>query len=79
MSDAAHEYHSGDQDITEQVATFSVFGKMMKWGSLIIASMLLLLVIWFCVGAGFFAGLIPAVILLAVGIFFLRSPPEAAH
>ena len=79
MSDAVHEYHTGDQDISEQVATFEAFGKMVKWGSLAIAALLLMLVLWFCVGAGFFGGLIPAVILLAVGIFFLREKPDAGH
>jgi thiamine transporter ThiT len=79
MSDAVHEYHTGDQDIHEQVSTFEAFGKMVKWGSLSIAALLLMLVLWFCVGAGFFGGLIPGVILLAVGIFFLRSGPDAAH
>ena len=57
MTEAVHEYHQGDQNISEQVATFELFGKMMKWGSLSIAVLLLMLVMWFCVGAGFFAGL----------------------
>ena len=79
MSDAVHEYHTGDQDIHEQVATFEAFGRMVKWGCLAIAALLLMLVLWFCVGAGFFGGLIPAIILLAVGIFFLRSGPDPGH
>jgi hypothetical protein len=79
MSDAVHEYHTGDQDIREQVATFDAFGKMIKWGSLAIAALLLMLVLWFCVGAGFFAGLGAAIVLAAVGVFFLRSKPDAGH
>jgi H+/Cl- antiporter ClcA len=79
MSDAVHEYHSGDQDIREQVATFEAFGKLVKWGSLAIAALLLALVLWFCVGAGFFGGLIPPVVLIAVGIFFLRENPDSTH
>jgi len=79
MSDAVHEYQSGDQDIREQVATFEAFGKMVKWGSLAVAALILGLVLWFCVGAGFFGGLIPAVILTAVGIFFLREKPDTGH
>jgi hypothetical protein len=79
MSEAAHEYHPGEMDIREQVATFDAFGKMVKWGSLGIAALLLFLVLWFCVGAGFFGGLIPAVILVAAGIFFLRSGPDQGH
>jgi hypothetical protein len=79
MSEAAHEYHPGDQDISEQVATFSDFGKAIKWGSLAIAVLILTLVVWFCVGAGFFTGFGSGVVLLAVGIFFLRSKPASEH
>ena len=79
MTDAAHDYHSGDQDITEQVATFGLFKKMMKWGSLAVAVLLVALVLWFCVGAGFFAGLISSMVVLALGIYFLRDRPAASH
>jgi len=74
MAEAAHEYHTGDQDISEQVATFSLVGGMLKWGSLGIAVTLIMLVLWFCT-----SGLITGVILLAVGIYFLRSKPDAEH
>jgi len=79
MSEAVHDYTQGDMDISEQLATFGVFGKMVKWGSLGVAALLLMLVLWFCVGAGFFAGLGAAVVLTAVGIFFLREKPAPAH
>jgi hypothetical protein len=79
MTDTVHEYHSGDQDISEQLETFSLFGKLMKWGSLAIAVLLVTLVLWFCVGAGFFGGLVPGLGVLLVGIFFLRDKPEATH
>jgi hypothetical protein len=79
MTDAAHEYHPGDQDIREQVATFGAFGKMIKWGSLAIAVLLVTLVLWFCVGAGFFTGAGAAVVLAGAGIFFLREKPSTGH
>jgi hypothetical protein len=79
MSDAVHDYHSGDQDITEQVATFGVFGRLMKWCSLGVAVLLVMLVLWFCVGAGFWAGLFAGLILLGIGIFFLRAGPNPGH
>jgi hypothetical protein len=66
-------------DIREQVSTFEAFGKMVKWGSLAVAALLLMLILWFCVPTGFFTGLIAAVVLLAVGIFFLREKPDAGH
>jgi len=79
MTEAVHEYHQGDQDISEQQATFAAFGGMIKWGSLSVAVLLLMLVLWFCVDAGFFAGLVAGLILTAVGVFFLRSKPAGAH
>jgi len=79
MTDAAHDYHSGDQDITEQRATFELFGKLMKWASLAVAVLILTLVLWFCVGAGFLGGLIPGLVVLSLGIYFLRSKPEQPH
>jgi len=79
MSDAVHEYNSGDMDITEQLSTFSLFGKMVKWGSLAVAVLLVMLVLWFCVQAGFFTGLIAGAALAVIGVVFLRAKPAPAH
>ena len=79
MTEAVHEYNAGDQQIDEQIATFDAFGKMIKWGSLAIAALVLMLVIWFCVPMGFFAGLFAAIALTAVGVFFLREKPDSGH
>jgi len=73
MAGPASDYHRGDMDITEQRSTFHVVMMMTKWGSLVLASLLVLLVLWFCTGAGFFSGLISAVVVLAVGIAVLRE------
>jgi len=79
MSEAVHDYTQGDMDITEQVATFSMVGKMIKWGSLAVATLLVMLVLWFCVQAGFIAGAGAGIVLAVVGVFFLRKKPGAAH
>jgi hypothetical protein len=79
MSEAVHEYTQGDQEITEQVATFSLFGKMMKWGSLSVAVLVVTLVLWFCVQAGFIAGAAAGIVLAVVGVYFLRSKPAPEH
>ena len=42
MSEAVHDYTQGDMDITEQLATFSLVGKMIKWGSLCVAVLLVM-------------------------------------
>jgi hypothetical protein len=44
-----------------------------------LAAFLLWMVIWFCTSAGFLSGFIAGAVLLVLGIFFLRSMPEAAH
>ena len=75
----ASEYHRGDMDISEQVATFNLFNGMTKWGSLSIAALMVLLVVWFCTPAGFLAGFISAAVLTVLGVLFLREKPDAAH
>ncbi len=71
------DYHRGDQDITEQVATFSLIMGFTKWGSLLIAASLLLFVIWFCTPAGFGSGAIAAIVVLVLGILLLRKRAPA--
>ena len=55
MAESASDYHHGDMNITEQVRTFELFNGLTKWGSLTVATLLVMLVLWFCVGAGFLA------------------------
>ena len=75
----ASEYHRGEMDIQEQVSTFNLFNALTKWGSLYIAALLLLLVVWFCTPAGFLPGLISAAVMVALGVVFLRDKPAAEH
>jgi len=79
MSEAVHEYTQGEMDITEQLSTFSMVGKMIKWGSLAAAVLVLMLTLWFCVRSGFFAGAGAGFVVAAIGIYFLRSKPASAH
>jgi hypothetical protein len=73
MAGQASEYHRGEMDIHEQVATFHLIMNITKWGSLLIAAGLLFLVLWFCTPAGFLAGLISGGVVLALGIVLLRG------
>ncbi len=79
MAEAASDYHAGDQNITEQVATYRSFGALTKWGSLTVGTLVLMLTLWFCLNAGFFGGLIPGLVLFALGAAFLRAKPTQAH
>lgn len=73
--DAAHggDYSHGDMDIQEHEKTFSFFIKMTKWGSLYLAAMLLMLVLWFCTPTGFLGAFISAVVLLVLGTLALSE------
>lgn len=75
----ASEYHHGEMDISEQTATYDVFMLLTKWGSLAIAALLVLLVLWFCTPAGFLVGLGVSLAMTVIGIFILRDKPDAAH
>lgn len=71
-------YHRGEMDISEQAATFDFFNTMTKWGSLVIGTLVLFLVLWFCTGAGFVGALITAVVVDVIGVTLLREKPQAA-
>jgi thiamine transporter ThiT len=75
MDASSSDYHRGDQDPSAQVATYRTFLTLTKWFSLHLAALLVLLSIWFCTDAGFVPGLISAVVVVALGILFLRSKP----
>lgn len=75
----ASEYHRGDMEISEQVATFNLFNALTKWGSLYLTAFLILLVLWFCTPAGFFAGFITAAVIAVLGTVLLREKKDAGH
>ena len=79
MAGRASDYHRGEMDIQEQVSTFNLVMGMTKWGSLILTSFLLWMVIWFCTSAGFLSGFITGAVVLGLGILLLREKPAAAH
>jgi hypothetical protein len=66
-------YVRGSQEISEQASTFTAFMGLTKWGSLIIAALLMFLVLWFQPGGSFMTGLIAAVVMSVAGYFFLKS------
>ncbi|MNR29198.1 Bacterial aa3 type cytochrome c oxidase subunit IV [compost metagenome] len=72
---AEHAYVHGSMEISEQVSTWELFKFLAKWGSLLTAAILVLLTVWFAVGAGFVAGAISGVVVFVAGFFALRSKP----
>jgi len=79
MAGSASDYRRGEMDIQEQESTFQLVMGITKWGSLVLAALLLFLVLWFCKPAGFVSGFVSGAVLLGLGIVLLRSKPEAAH
>ena len=77
--DSHDAYARGTQEISEQVATFSLFQGMAKWGSLGVAAVLAFLTVWFMPGGTFIAGFLVAAVLLVGGVYFLRSPKSELH
>ncbi len=71
--EAHDDYVRGSQEISEQAATFHAFIGLSKWGSLIIAALVLFLTIWFQPGGSFVGGAAAAFVLLVAGFLFLRS------
>ena len=79
MAEHEAEYHRGDMDVSEQTRTYEVFGELSKWSSLVIGVLVLTLTIWFCTDLGFLGGLIPGIVLFALGVIFLRRGPSESH
>ena len=66
-------------DIQEQASTYAAVYSLIKWGCVALAALLTWAVMWFCTPAGFFPGMVVAVIIAGLGIAFLRSQPDATH
>ena len=79
MAGQSSEYHRGEMDIHEQVSTFHLVMGLTKWGSVVLASWLLTIVLWFCTSAGFLAGASSGLVVLGLGIALLREKPAADH
>ena len=79
MAEHGSDYTRGEMDIEAHKASFHAFVLMSKWGSLTIASVLLMVVLWFCTGAGFLAGVVAAAVVAILGWLVLRDKPAAAH
>lgn len=74
------DYVHGEMDIHQHRSTYALFGNLTKWGSLILAVVLVFLVLLTCVpGAGFMTATIVAIILAVLGWIFLKKKPDAAH
>lgn len=74
-------YHHGDMDVREQRSTYDFFMGLTKWGSLLVAALVLFLTLEFCTDFGLAAAAIASIGLLVVGVFALRNreKPTGSH
>ena len=79
MDHAPSDYHHGDMNIAEQTATYQRFGALSKWAALVIATGILMFGLMFCTSAGFLGSVVPAVVVLTAGSYFLRSKLSDGH
>lgn len=88
MADPHHPHHAtddadadaylrGSMEINEQTATWALVMNLLKWGSLLIAATLLMLVLWFQKDGSFITGAMAAGVLLVGGFFFLKGGAKA--
>jgi hypothetical protein len=73
------EYHRGEMDIHEQARTYHSFLLLSKWGSLALATGVLLFSLLFCTKTGFLGSVVSAAVLLVLGILLLRERKKDAH
>lgn len=79
MAGAHTEYHHGEMEIQEQKRTYHSFLVASKWGSLVLAAGVLFFTLLFCTKTGFIGSAVSAIVLLALGILFLRERKNTAH
>ena len=78
MAEHATDHTHGQMDIAEQSASFDLFIKFTKWGSLAVAVMVLWATLMFCTSTGFVGSVVASLVLLAAGVWFLREKPQTA-
>ena len=71
-----HDYTRGEMDVSEQASTFDLVMSIAKWGSLLIAAIVLFFTMWLYPRGNFMGAGFATFVLVAAGIFFLRKKPS---
>ena len=71
------DYEPGKMDVAGQRGMYQLFNTLLHWGGLAIATLLIFLVLFLCVHAGFLPAAIVAVVVFGAGFVWLSRP--AAH
>ena len=76
QTDTPHgDYQRGSQPVHEQQATYALFMRLAKWGSLQIAVILTFFVLWLQPGGSLVFAFVAALALAVIGFFALKSRP----
>ena len=73
------DYVHGEMDIEEHKSTYELFNNMAKWGSLIIAVILIFTVILTCTKLGLMTAAIAAIVVAFLGWMMLKKKADPAH
>jgi hypothetical protein len=80
MAGAVHDGARGGMNTQEHRATFSVFLKLVEWGTVLIVATVALLTVAFAMGLGWLATVIGSLVLMGIGggIVALAFPAKTA-
>ncbi len=73
------EYKHGEMDISQHQHSYALFANMTKWGSLLLAILLVFIVVLTCTQMGFITAAISAVVVAVVGWLLLKKKADPAH
>jgi hypothetical protein len=68
------DYKPGEMNVAGQRSMYHVFNLLLHWGGLAIATLLVFLVLFLCVHAGFLPAAIVAAVVFGAGFFWLTRP-----
>jgi hypothetical protein len=68
------DYKPGDMDVASHRDMYKFFNTLLHWGGLALATLLIFLVLFLCVHAGFFPAAIVAVVVFGAGFVWLSRP-----
>ena len=70
------DYVHGEMDVAEHEKTYLGFMSLAKWGSLVLAAIVLFFTMWLYPRGNFMGAAVCTFALVAVGIFLLRKPQK---
>jgi hypothetical protein len=64
--------HTDEIELTHHADAYHHFMLGVKWSALTLGVLITFFTLWFCTPAGFFGGLIAAIVVLTVGVWAMR-------